>query len=262
MSTSFAAALRDLRPGASAQAAAITRGVSGPAATVPSRTITLTHGLERLRCASLLKPLYCWAAAAHVTDQGFWRAHAEPAVVTSSNSDTRALWLAVGPAVILSEIHRRTGATWTQGNGDPSRFGSVEVAAAEVATAYTALAQAALAGDPVAAEVLSWMREVPGRQAFGVREALAVPDAAVKCGWYGGADESWLRTHAVAVIPRGGTGVTVVVGLTAQLYTDELERELYHARVAQGLPVEAEHERACGPLLRALMSTAHNEVIA
>ncbi|GAA2683102.1 hypothetical protein [Nonomuraea recticatena] len=252
MGTSFAESLRDLRQGGSAQAAAITRGASGP----PPRAVSVVHGLDRLRCASLLKPLYCWAAAAHVADQGFWRHHAEPAVITSSNSDTRALWMAVGPRVILAELRRRCGVSWRPANGDPSRFGSVEVAAAEVADAYAALSQSALAGDPVAADVLSWMREVPADQAFGVRDVLRVPEAAIKCGWYGGADESWLRTHAVVVIPRGGVGVTVVVGMTAQLYTDERQREIYHARVAEGLPVEAEHERVGGPLLRGLMTRA------
>jgi hypothetical protein len=146
MGTSFAESLRDLRQGGSAQAAAITRGASGP----PPRAVSVVHGLDRLRCASLLKPLYCWAAAAHVADQGFWRHHAEPAVITSSNSDTRALWMAVGPRVILAELRRRCGVSWRPANGDPSRFGSVEVAAAEVADAYAALSQSALAGDPVA----------------------------------------------------------------------------------------------------------------
>ncbi|MFI7445384.1 hypothetical protein [Nonomuraea indica] len=247
--------LSELRPGATAQVSGIGRGYGGP----PARSVTVTSGLTRLRCASLLKPLYAWAAAAHVADQGRWRRHAEPAVVVSSNADTLALWLSVGPRVILDDLHRRTGVRWTAPNGDPSRFGSVEVTAAEAATAYAVFAQAALAGDPVADEILGWMRRVGPDQAFGVREALSAPDAAVKCGWYGGADEVWLRTHAVAVLPRGGR-VGVVVGLTAQPYTDEREREVYQARVAEGLPVEEQHEKAGGALLRGLMRTALAEL--
>lgn len=248
--------LRDLQEGASAQAAGIRRGYGGP----PARAVSVRSGLARLRCASLLKPLYAWVAAAHIPDAERWRRHAEPAVVVSSNADTLNLWLAVGPRVILDDIYQRTGVVWAPPNGDPSRFGSVEVAADEVATAYAALAQAAAAGDPVAGTVLGWMREVSGQQAFGAREALSSPEAGVKCGWYGAPDETCLRTHAVAVLPRGGTRATVVVGMTAQPYTDPGEREIYQARAAEGLPVEDEHEKVAGELLRGLMLTTLMEL--
>jgi hypothetical protein len=248
--------LRDLREGASAQAAGIRRGYGGP----PARAVSVRSGLARLRCASLLKPLYAWVSAAHIPDAERWRRHAEPAVVISSNADTLNLWLAVGPRVILDDIYQRTGVVWAPPNGDPSRFGSVEVAADEVAIAYAALAQTAAAGDPVAATVLDWMREVTGQQAFGAREALGSPEAGVKCGWYGAPDETCLRTHAVAVLPRGGTRATVVVGMTAQPYTDPGERENYQARVTEGLPVEGEHEKVAGELLRGLMRTTLTEL--
>ncbi|NUR93203.1 MAG: hypothetical protein HOY71_54785 [Nonomuraea sp.] len=253
---SFDELMRDLEPGASAQAAGIRRGYGGPAA----RTVSAVSGLTRLRCASLLKPLYAWVAAAHMPDAERWAAHAQPAVVISSNSDTLNLWLGVGPAVLLADLARRTGVSWEVPNGDLSRFGSVEVAATEVATAYAALAQAALAGDPVADSIMSWMREVTGPQTYGAREAIGSPGAGIKCGWYGGADETCLRTHAVAILPRRGTRTTVAVAMTAQPYTDAREREVYHARIAEGLPVEQEHEKAGGPLLRALLSTTVAEL--
>jgi hypothetical protein len=248
--------LRDLPPGAAAQAAGIGRGYNGP----PARSVSITHGPARLRCASLLKPLYAWAAARHVADAGRWRRHAEPSVVVSSNTDTLSLWLGVGPGVILDDLNRRTGVRWEPPNGDPSRFGSVEVSAAEVATAYAALAQAGTAGDPRAQEVLEWMRQVRGEQTFGAREALDVPDAAVKCGWYGSPEETWLRTHAVAVPAAVEGRVSVVVGMTAQPYTGERDREVYRARIAEGLPVEAEHEKVAGALLRGLMRTVLAEL--
>ncbi|MFI6296999.1 hypothetical protein ACIBEJ_35780 [Nonomuraea sp. NPDC050790] len=254
--TRFDELFRDLGPGASAQAAGIARGYAGP----PARSITAKAGLDRLRCASLLKPLYAWAAAAHVGDAERWRRHAEPAVVVSSNADTLNLWLSVGPRVILDTIARRTGVAWSPPNSDPSRFGSVEIAADEVATAYAVLAQAALAGEPVAAAILGWMREVGAGQTYGAREALGDPAAAVKCGWYGAADETCLRTHAVGILPGPGTRIAVVVALTAQPYTDEMEREIYQARVAEGLAVEAEHEKVGGELLRGLMATTLAEL--
>jgi hypothetical protein len=248
--------LEDLDHSAGAQAAGIRRGYGGP----PARTVGVRSGLARLRCASLLKPLYAWVTADRITDADRWRRHAEPAVVVSSNADTLNLWLAVGPGVILDDLRQRTGVAWSPPNGDPSRFGSVEVAADEVATAYAALAQSAAAGDPVAATILEWMRQVGGEQAFGTREALRCPEAGIKCGWYGAPDETCLRTHAVAVLPRGGTRVTVVVGMTALPYTDGREREVYRERVAKGLPVEQEHEKLAGVLLRDLMATTLAEL--
>ncbi|HEX4813778.1 MAG TPA: hypothetical protein VFV66_13610 [Nonomuraea sp.] len=248
--------LDDLDPSASVQAAGIRRGYGGPSA----RTVAVSSGLTRLRCASLLKPLYAWVTAARIPDADRWRRHAEPAVVVSSNADTLNLWLAVGPRVVLDDLRQRTGVAWTPPNGDPSRFGSVEVAADEVATAYAALAQSAAAGDPVAATILEWMRQVSAEQAFGAREALGAPEAGVKCGWYGAPDETCLRTHAVAVLPRGGTRVTVAVGLTALPYTGGREREVYRERVSKGLPVEHEHERLAGALLRELLVTTVSEL--
>lgn len=253
---SFDKLLRDLQPGASAMAAGVSRGYSSPA----HRTASAGSGMARLRCASLLKPLYAWAAMDHVSDASWWREHAEPAVVLSSNTDTLALWLTVGPKVLLETIARRTGVAWSAPNGDPSRFGSVEVSAAEVAAAYAAFAQAALAGDQVARSVLTWMEEVPADQTYGAREALDAPLAGIKCGWFGAADEACLRTHVVAIMPGRGTDAVVVAAMTAQPYTDERDREIYRARVAEGLPVEGEHERVAGPLLRGLLATTLAEL--
>ncbi|MEV0625037.1 hypothetical protein [Nonomuraea wenchangensis] len=248
--------LDDLDPSAAAQAAGIRRGYGGP----PPRTVSACAGFTRLRCASLLKPLYAWVAADRIPDRERWRRHAEPAVVISSNSDTLNLWLGVGPGVILDDLRERTGVSWAPPNGDPSRFGSVEVAAEEVATAYAVLAQSAAAGDPVAAEVLEWMRQVEGEQTFGIREALGSAEAAIKCGWYGAPDETCLRTHAVALLPRGGTRVSVVVGMTALPFPDPAAREDYRKRVGKGLPVEQVHDQLSGALLRELMATTLTEL--
>ncbi|MGW3350386.1 hypothetical protein ACWDA3_44400 [Nonomuraea rubra] len=248
--------LDDLDHSATAQAAGIRRGYGGP----PARAVSFTAGMTRLRCASLLKPLYAWVSAARIPDADRWRRHAEPAVVISSNSDTLSLWLAVGPRVILDDLRDRTGVAWALPNGDPSRFGSVEVTAGEVSAAYAVLAQSAVAGDPVAGTVLEWMGQVAEPQAFGAREALGWPESAVKCGWYGAPDETVLRTHAVAVQPRGGTRVNVIVAMTALPYTDPHERDVYRERVGKGLPVEAEHEKVSGTLLRGLMTTTQEEL--
>ncbi|TDE49999.1 hypothetical protein E1295_19805 [Nonomuraea mesophila] len=253
---SFNELLRDLDVSASVQAAGIRRGYGGP----PARQVSVRSGLTRLRCASLLKPLYAWVSADHVADAERWRRHAEPAVVISSNADTLHLWLAIGPGVILEDIRRRTGVAWSPPNGDPSRFGSVEVAADEVATAYAVLAQAGAAGDPAAATVMEWMRQVEGPQTFGAREAARSPEAAVKCGWYGAPDETCLRTHAVTVLPRGGTRTTVAVAMTALPHTGTRERALYQEQVNQGVSVEAAHEKVAGTVLRGLLAATLAEL--
>ncbi|MFF4622397.1 hypothetical protein [Nonomuraea jabiensis] len=248
--------LKNLDHSASVQAAGIRRGYGGP----PARTVGVTVGLARLRCASLLKPLYAWVSAAHIPDAERWRQHAEPAVVVSSNADTLNLWLAVGPRVILDDLRSRTGIAWSPPNGDPSRFGSVEVAADEVAIAYAVFAQAAVAGDPVAETILGWMRQVSASQAFGAREAIRSPGAGVKSGWYGAPDETCLRTHTVAVLPRGGTRIAVAVGMTALPYTDLRAREVYAEKVGKGVPVEPDHEKVAGRLLRGLLVTTLDEL--
>ncbi|MFI7610751.1 hypothetical protein ACIBP6_05865 [Nonomuraea terrae] len=240
---------------ASVQAAGISRGYGGP----PLREVSVTAGLTRLRCASLLKPLYAWVSAARVPGAR-WRDLAEPAVVVSSNADTIGLWLGVGPRVILDDLCERTGVRWGLPNGDPSRFGSVEVTAAEVAAAYAVFAQAAAAGDPAACEVLGWMRQVSDSQAFGAREVTGSPETAVKCGWYGAPDETTLRTHVMALPPRTGARVTVIVAMTALPYTGARDRETYRTNVTQGLSVEDEHEKVAGEVLRGLMSTTLAEL--
>ncbi|WP_327090468.1 hypothetical protein OIE66_07530 [Nonomuraea sp. NBC_01738] len=253
---SFHPLLRTLQPGAAAQAAGIARGYAGP----PARTVGVRYGPARMRCASLLKPLYAWAAAGFIRDVARWRMHAEPAISYSSNVDTLNLWLSVGPPEILRVLAERTGVSWTPFPGDPTRFGSVEVSAEEVATAYAALGQAALAGDPVADEVVRLMQEVPEGQSFGARRAVCSAGAPIKCGWYGGPDETCLRTHAVALMLHRGMRVVVAVAMTAQPFTDPAERAIYAEQIDEGEPVEHHHEKVGGELLRGLLSRTVDEL--
>ncbi|GAA4104066.1 hypothetical protein [Nonomuraea soli] len=236
---SFDAILRALPPGSSVQAAGrLAHGGSDP------RSVAVRLGSQRLRCASLLKPLYAWTA-----ERGDgWATAAQPAVVDSCNDHTRTLWLGTGPRVVLGRIADRTGVRWTPPVEE--RFGSVEVTADEVVTAYCALAAAGWFGDRDAQAIVTWMAEAG--QDFGVR-ALFPGQIAVKCGWYGGADETWLRTHAVTVdrLPDGTSRVICV--LTALPYLGERERAEYRAALDGGGSVDGEHERICGEVVRALV---------
>ncbi|MEV0588461.1 hypothetical protein [Nonomuraea sp. NPDC050310] len=238
---SFDALVRDLDPGAAVQAAGLVTGYGGPA-----RAAGFRLGNQRLRCASLLKPLYAWVADR--TPE--WASAAEPAVVESSNADTLRLWLGTGPLVILDRLAERTGVRWAPPSTDPASFGSVEVAASEVVTAYAALAQAGSFGDRDAQRILQWM--VAATQTFGVRE-LFPGEVAVKCGWFGGADESWLRTHVVTVDRRDDGRIRLACALTALPYPGEAERAAYRRALATGGSVEDEHDRVGGGLLRELI---------
>ena len=205
-----------------------------------------------LRCASVLKPLYFWAAAEHPAyrdDIAAWAELAEAAVSTSANDPTVTIWRTCGPDALLGGIARRTGIDWSSDPTAERSFGRVLVRADEVALAYAALAINARSDEPVPARLLGWMRQVPERQTFGARAAaarqLGVPptDVAVKSGWFIDADETALRTHAVTVTvtPDGTVHGTAV--LTA-LPVSEAVRAEYATTYVQGdevLPAHWEH---------------------
>ncbi len=162
----------------------------------------------RVRCASVLKPLYFWGASilpGFRDDPVGWAALAEPAVTVSANDPTVAIWQSCGADALLDAVARLTGVHW-QSDPDAERsFGRVLVRADEVARAYAALVAWAWHQDLAAKRLLGWMRSVPERQTFGARKAAAhalgvtEADVAVKTGWYIDADETSLRTHAVTV---------------------------------------------------------------
>jgi hypothetical protein len=187
--------------------------------------MTVARGVtERLRCASLLKPLLFWAGAgagARVfADHDTWAAAASAAVVRSANDPTVGLWNACGADRLLALLAERTRRSWTVEPGGSRGFGRVLITATDAAAGYAALALAARnGGDGIAPQLLEWMRCVPEHQTFGARRAaaeqLGVPAAAVavKCGWFCAEDETRLRTHAVTLTdtPGGETRGSVVL---------------------------------------------------
>ena len=119
-------------------------------ATDPEPRITqLGQPADRVRCASVLKPIYFWAASslpAFRDDLDGWAELAEPAVTASSNDPTVAIWQECTPDALLDAIAGLTGVRW---HSDPSAersFGRVLVRADEVARAYAALAVVGLVG--------------------------------------------------------------------------------------------------------------------
>lgn len=259
----FDAALRALPRGAAAQAHGLTLGLAQYGGAAP-REAGARLGVRRLRCASLLKPLYAWAAwgtGPYARDEARWAADAEPAIRTSDNDATNRLWHGTGPSRLLAAIEERTGVRWATAGAEPGWFGGVEVTAAEVARAYGELFRAAGWGEPAASAITAWMRQVAPAQGLGLREPVAaatgaeMDGVAVKAGWFGGPDEIWMRTHAVLAATRrtGPQPETVVVAaLTALPHTDDAAARAYREAIVTGGDVLSMHRTAAGPTLSAL----------
>ena len=206
------------------------------------RITQLGQPAPRVRCASVLKPLYFWAAStlpAFRDDPDGWAVLAGPAVTVSANDPTVAIWQSSGPDALLDAIARLTGVHWHSDPNAERSFGRVLVRADEVARAYAALAVSALSGDAPAGQLLGWMRAVPDRQTFGARTAasqalgVAEADIGVKTGWYLDADETALRTHAVTVTDTADGTARGTAVLTA-LPVSETVRAGYATTYVQG----------------------------
>jgi hypothetical protein len=221
-----------------------------PADTEP-QIVALGAADRPVRCASVLKPLYFWAAASlpDSGDQAAWARLAEPAVTRSANQPTVTIWERCGPAALLDGIGRLTGVRWRSDPTAPRSFGRVLVTADGLARAFAALAVAARADDPIATQLLGWMRAVPERQTFGARAAAAerlavAPEhVAVKTGWFIDADETALRTHAVTIslTPDGtarGTAVLTALSVSEAVRTHHAATYLHGDEV---LPIHWEH---------------------
>jgi hypothetical protein len=210
---------------------------------------------ERLRSASVLKPLLFWAAHSLPPfdgDPARWRRLAMAAVTRSDNAATVEAWRACGGRRLLAALSELTTVTLAQEPGGVRSFGRVLIHAHETATAYARLVESA---QPATRRLLDWMRAVPDRQTFGVRAVAAAklgvdPETvAVKCGWYCAPDEQRLRTHAVTITATGQDTLGTVV-LTA-LPLAERERRSYARKYRGGEGVLPLHESLAGSVLQA-----------
>jgi hypothetical protein len=215
---------------------------------------------ERLRCASVLKPLVFWAAAGlppYVAAPQEWERLARDGVTVSANAPTVKAWQACSGWALLDFLEDRTGVRLALEPGGERAFGRVLVSADEVARAYAGLAACL---DEPARRVRRWMLDVPDRQTFGVRPlvagrlGVAPSQVAVKCGWFCDADEQRIRTHVVT-ITETGAGIVGTAVLTA-LPVDEELRRAYAAAYREGDEVLALHEQHAGPTVRAATERA------
>jgi hypothetical protein len=210
---------------------------------------------ERLRCASVLKPLVFWTAAGLAPYAGApdeWKRLARDAVTVSANGPTVQVWRTCGGGALLDALAVLTGVRLALERGGPRSFGRVLVTAGDVARGYACLAAA---GDGAAGMVRGWMLDVPERQTFGVRPVVCdrlgvgAASVAVKCGWFCDADEQRIRTHA-ATLTATGLGVVGTVVLTALPVKGALCRA-YAAAYRDGDEVLGAHEEHAGAVVRA-----------
>ena len=184
---------------------ATTVGVAALAVDAAGSRFSELQSSASVRGASVIKPLLFWVGAASppfATDPAGWERIARPAVTTSDNDATAALWSRAGGRVLLASLRERTGVAWaTAGSGEHPAL-RVMVTARELAQAYAVFASDVSA---CAKQLRRWMCEVPAAQTFGLRpvagDALGAPEASVgvKCGWFG-----LERAHAVVLVEQEG----------------------------------------------------------
>jgi hypothetical protein len=237
------------RPASTAQTAAFLL----PAPASAARFVTAGDD-ERLRCASLLKPLLCWAAATlapYVTAPAEWERLAHDAVAVSANEPAARMWEACGADTLLDALAHKTAVRLPLECGGTRSFGRVLITADDVARGYARLAAS---GDTAAGLVRRWMLDVPDRQTFAVRPlvarrlGVAASHVAVKAGWFCDTDEQRIRTHVVTMTATDA-GIVGTVVLTA-LPAGDAVRRAYTAAYRDGDEVLGLHEQHAGPTVR------------
>jgi hypothetical protein len=221
---------------------------------------TMDDAVERLRCASVLKPLVFWAAAGlppYVGAPADWERLARDGVTVSANDSTVEVWQTCGGEPLLDALADRTGLRLPLESGGERAFGRVLITADDLARGYARLAAS---GDAAAGRVRRWMLDVPDRQTFGVRPLVArrlgVPAShvAVKSGWFCDSDEQRIRTHVVTMTETraGIVGTAVLTALPA----DQALRRAYTATYRHGEEVLELHEQHAGSTVRAATEQA------
>ena len=209
----------------------------------------------RVRSASVVKPLLVWVAAdigGFARDRQAWEAHARPAITTSDNDATAAVWSRAGADRLLATLGQRTGVAWQpEGTGEHPSL-RLMVTAAELAQGY-----AVLAADPgdAARDVRRWLREVRSEQTFGLRAVAAEAagaaeaDVGIKCGWFAGE-----RVHAVALVSL--TDRVVGGAVTTSWPPDPSRRTAFSDAAGDDRALVALHDELAGDTLRSAMAQA------
>lgn len=178
----------------------------------------VVKSLGTFKSASLLKPLYAWAAydlfqKDDNLDQ--WSILARPSIVYSDNATTTEIWNKYSDKKIFDELARKTDENWQYMDGYQT-WGSIEIDAHKVCRAYAKLM---ISSEASARQVFDWMKEVDDVQAFGMKSLLEKrlmidqANIAAKAGWFVDEAEARLRTHIILIAeiePSRLIGLTVL----------------------------------------------------
>ena len=211
---------------------------------------------KKLRCASVIKPLYMWAAShlePYKNDVDTWENLAKAAVTSSSNQATTFVWDACGRNEILQSLTSLTNISWLEQNS-AAYWGTVQIDAYSVAASYAEMFRQANT-DRSAQLISGLMTMVEPTQTFGLKSVVQAElnveqdQVAVKCGWYLDDDEEKIRTHAVTVTKLPDSEILGTVVLTA-LRVDQQIKDTYKTIYAQGDNILSLHEKVAGQTLR------------
>lgn len=186
----------------------------------------------KVRCASILKPLYGWVAGRSA------RSVVEPSIVLSDNHATDEVIHKIGGLpTALNSIARRTGVRWEVA----PTWGQVLITDVSLKVAYHRLADSA---DPWAKEIRELMADVVPSQRFGVPEGLPM-----KAGWDLDEGSELLLTHVVAI-----DGNRVRTAVTSVPVTTDQREEWFDTLAVSGPEgVIRIHEELAGDLVRELL---------
>lgn len=153
---------------------------------------------RKLRCASVLKPIYVWAytdlkSPLNIKDSYL----AKRAIIKSSDVAMSHLWQKAGGKPIVEKIYELTGVNLTI---DKGTWGSVLINSYQLSQLYAALC---LDDSHVSNIILSMMSKTPDKLTFGIKNLIIKQTGktpSIKAGWYMSDDEDFLRTHIVSMI--------------------------------------------------------------
>lgn len=211
---------------------------------------------SEFRSASVLKPIFAWAAKSspcYQHDTLAWAKDSAGSVLVSDNLSATTVWANAGGTGAVCELVRElTGVTiYTDGSerDDPYAFpfGRVLITAEKTAQMYHSLAHAALRGDTVARTVIGWMAQTLPSQRF--RAAPFGNRDPVKCGWSTSRDELLLRTHAVRIVHYTSANPKVGVVLTALPFPEDTPKDKYVRLYQSGRDVTEINDKVAGTII-------------
>ena len=173
-----------------------------------------------VRTASIIKVPIAMALMAKAEQQGRGLTANESSDLTlmirSSDGDAATrLWDDAGGANVIGLI-RNLGGSHTAGPANGSSWGFTTTTSSDMASVLSALASGRILTAGNRARILDEMRNVVPSQRWGIAQAVAHSEPAVKNGWYPDTDESAWRVNCLGIVARGGAPTRYSVSVMTQ----------------------------------------------